>query len=140
MNLLHHLKRLGVSSFLCVELVACEKPGPGERAGQAVDRTVDEAGQKLDRAAEKAEEKLGAGTAKAGAEISDAELTVRIKTAFLAESGLKTLQISVTTSHGVVSLSGTVDTQAHSDMATSMAGAVSGVSQVNNQLLVTPGQ
>jgi osmotically-inducible protein OsmY len=55
----------------------------------------------------------------------------------MAESGLKTLQISVDTVRGVVTLSGSVDTRQHSDTAKAMASAVSGVNRVNNELVIT---
>ncbi len=136
MNIQHILASLGVSLLLTVGLAACEKPGPGERAGKAMDHTVDEAGQKITGTAEKAREEA----AKAGAAVDDAAITTRIKAAFLAESGLKTLQINVDTVKGVVTLSGSVATQAQSDLASTMARGVSGVSEVTNNLVVTPGQ
>lgn len=125
MNMSGSLKLTGISMLLVVGLAACEKPGPAETAGKNIDRTMDQAGQKIGNAAEKA-----------GVAIDDTEITAKIKAAFLAESGLKTLQISVDTVKGVVTLSGSVDTQTHSDLARAMAGAVSGVSKVNNQLVV----
>lgn len=140
MNIPHILASLGVSLLLAVGLTACEKPGPGERAGKAVDHTVDEAGKKIAGTAEKAEAKVGAEAAKAGTAMDDAAVTTRIKAAFLAESGLRTLQITVDTVKGVVTLSGSVATQAQSDLASTMASGVSGVSHVTNNLVVAPGQ
>lgn len=89
---------------------------------------------------ESAGTKLSGPAENAGAAIDDATITTKVKAAILAQSGLKTLQIHVKTSNGVVTLSGNVDTQAHSDLAASMAGAVSGVSQVTNHLVVKPGK
>jgi osmotically-inducible protein OsmY len=125
MNMSGSLKLTGISMLIVVGLAACEKPGTAETAGKNIDRTMDQAGQKIGNAAEKA-----------GVAIDDTEITAKIKAAFLAESGLKTLRISVDTVKGVVTLSGSVDTQSHSDLAKAMAGAVSGVSKVNNQLVV----
>jgi len=48
---------------------------------------------------------------KAGVAIDDAEITTKVKAAIFAEPGLKTLQISVDTIKGVVTLSGSVDSQ-----------------------------
>jgi osmotically-inducible protein OsmY len=121
------LKLIGVSVWLAMGLAACDKPGPAETAGRNIDRSANEVGQKIDEAADKT-----------GVAIDDAEITAKIKTAFLAESGLKTFQISVDTVKGVVTLSGLVDTQSHSDLAKTMAGAVSGVTKVNNDLVVKP--
>ena len=79
---------------------------------------------------------MGEQSTKAGVAIEDTEITAKIKAAFFAESGLKTLQISVDTVKGVVTLSGSVDTQQHSDTAKAMASAVSGVNSVKNELVI----
>jgi len=127
MKISENFKIIGVSMLLVAGLAACEKqnPGPAESAGKNIDRTMNQAGQKIGDAADKA-----------GVAIEDTEITAKIKAAFMAESGLKTLQISVDTVKGVVTLSGSVDKQSQSDMAKTMAGAVSGVSEVKNQLVV----
>jgi osmotically-inducible protein OsmY len=49
---------------------------------------------------------------------------------------MDTLQISVDTVKGVVTLSGSVDSSEQSNMAETLASAVSGVSHVNNQLTI----
>jgi osmotically-inducible protein OsmY len=127
MKVTESFKLIGVSMLLVAGLAACEKqnPGPAETAGKNIDRTMDQAGQKIGDAADKA-----------GVAIDDTEITAKIKAAFMAESGLKTLQISVDTVKGVVTLSGSVDTQQHSDTARVMASAVSGVNMVKNELVV----
>jgi hypothetical protein len=137
-NITENLKIFGVSMLLVAGLAACEKqnPGPAESAGKNIDRTMDQAGKKIGDAVDKVGDKMGEQSMKAGVAIDDTEITAKIKAAFLAESGLKTLQISVDTVKGVVTLSGSVEKQSQSDMAMAMAGAVSGVSQVNNQLVV----
>lgn len=56
----------------------------------------------------------------------------------MGETGLKSLKISVDTIKGVVTLTGTVDTKANSEKAATRAMAISGVRDVNNQLVVTP--
>jgi hyperosmotically inducible protein len=127
MKITERFKIIGVSMLLVAGLAACEKqsPGPAESAGKNIDRTLDQVG-----------DKMGEGSRKAGVAIDDTEITAKIKAAFLAESGLKTLQISVDTVKGVVTLSGSVDTQQHSDTAKAMASAVSGVNKVNNELAI----
>lgn len=136
MNLIQNLKLIGVSMLVIAGLAACDKPGPAETAGKNIDRSVDQVGQKIGETADKVGDKMSEQSAKAGVAIDDTEITTKIKAAFFAESGLKTLQISVDTVKGVVTLSGSVDTQSHSDMAKAMASAVSGVSRVNNHLMV----
>jgi hyperosmotically inducible protein len=140
MNLTKSLKLIGVSTLVVIGLAACDKPGPAETAGKNIDRSVDQVGQKIGETADKVGDKMSEQSAKAGVAIDDTEITTKIKAAFFAESGLKTLQISVDTVKGVVTLSGSVDTQSHSDMAKAMASAVSGVSRVNNDLKIKSGK
>jgi hyperosmotically inducible protein len=145
MNVLDNLKLIGVSTLLIVGLAACDKPGPAESAGKKLDQTADEARDKISEAADKVSEgagktvdKLGEQGDKAGVSIDDAEITAKVKAAIFAEPGLKTLQISVDTIKGVVTLSGSVDTQQNSDTAHALAGAVSGVHEVDNRLVIKP--
>ncbi|WP_018410544.1 hypothetical protein [Methyloversatilis thermotolerans] len=52
------LTTLTLASILALGLMACEKEGPAERAGKAVDEAVEEAGDKLDDAREKARDAI----------------------------------------------------------------------------------
>ena len=136
MTTLKNLKSIGVSLLLIAGLAACDtKPGPAESAGRKIDQTATDAGRKIDATVDKVGEKLAEQSAKTGAAIDDAEITTRVKAAIFAEPGLKTLQISVDTVKGVVTLSGSVDTPANSERAKGLAAAVSGVNQVDNQLV-----
>ena len=137
-NRTEKLKLISISTLLFVGLAACAKPGPAETAGKNIDRSVDQVGRKIGETVDKVGDKMSEQSAKAGVAIDDTEITTKIKAAILAESGLKTLQISVDTVKGVVTLSGSVDTSPHSDMAQALASAVSGVSRVRNDLVVQP--
>ena len=134
MELLKNLKLIGISTLLLVGLSACDKPGPAETAGRKIDQAADDAGQKLGEATDKVAVKMAEQSEKAGVAIDDAEITAKVKAAIFAEPGLKTLQISVDTVNGVVTLTGSVDSQANSDRTKALAGAVAGVSQVENRL------
>jgi len=136
MKILKNFKLIGISTLLAVGLAACDKPGPAETAGKKIDQTAEEAGKKIGEAADKVGEKLGEQGVKAGVVIDDAEITAKVKAAIFAEPGLKTLQISVDTVKGVVTLSGSVDTLPNSDRARALAGAVAGVSAVENRLVL----
>ncbi len=118
------VKLLGVSALLVTGLAACDKPGPAESAGKKIDQAADNIGAKLSDKGDKA-----------GVVIDDSEITAKIKAAVFAEPGLKSLQISVDTVKGVVTLSGSVDSQQNSDKAKALAGAVSGVKAVENKLV-----
>lgn len=136
MKVLRNFKLIAISMLLVVGLTACDKPGPAETAGKKIDQTADEAGKKIGEAADKAGVKLGEQGEKAAVAIDDAEITAKVKAAIFAEPGLKTLQISVDTVKGVVTLSGSVDSQPSSDRAKELAGAVAGVKGVINRLVL----
>jgi len=146
MKALKRFKLIGISILLAAGLAACDKPGPAETAGKKIDQTADAAGKKIEKTAEaagrkineatdKVGEKMGEQGVKAGVAIDDAEITAKIKAAIFAEPGLKTLQISVDTIKGVVTLTGTVDSPASSDRVKLLAGAVAGVKEVDNRLV-----
>ena len=138
MNIQENLKIIVVTIVLLVGLAACNKPGPAERAGKNIDSSINQVGQKIDQTVDKIGEKMTEQGTKAGTAIDDTEITAKVKAAIFAESGLKTLQISVDTKNGVVTLSGTVNSQSNSDMAKALAGAISGVKSVDNKLAIKP--
>jgi hyperosmotically inducible protein len=131
-----NLKLIGLSLMLLVGLAACEKPGPAETAGKKIDQTTDKIGEKVGDAANTVGDKMGAQSAKAAVVIDDTEITSKVKAAIFAEPGLKTLQISVDTVKGVVTLSGSVDTWPNSNRAKEVASAVAGVKGVTNRLAI----
>jgi len=136
MKVLGNCKLVGISMLLVAGLAACDNPGPAETAGKKIDQTAEKAGIKIGEAVDKVGEKLEAHGEKAGVAIEDAEITAKVKAAIFAEPGLRTLQISVDTVKGVVTLSGSVDTQPNSDRAKGLAGAVMGVNGVENRLVL----
>jgi len=138
MKLIENGKLIGIAMLLAVGLGACGKPGPAEIAGKKIDQTTDDAVKKINQAADKVGDQLGQQGVKAGVAIDDAEITGKIKAAIFAEPGLKSMQISVDTVKGVVTLSGSVNTQANSDMAKGLATAVAGVNRVENHLMLKP--
>jgi len=71
-----------------------------------------------------------------GQYIDDATITAKVKESILADSQLKVLQVKVDTSHGVVTLSGAVDTQAQEAEALKVASHINGVVSVTDKLSV----
>ena len=136
MKILEKFTLIGISMLFVVGLTACDKPGPAETAGKKIDQTAGEASKKMGAAADAVSEKLSEQGEKASVAIDDTEITTKVKTAIFDEPGLKTLQISVETVKGVVTLSGSVDSLSNSDRAKTLAGAVAGVKEVKNQLVI----
>ena len=110
--------------------MACDKPHNAENVGKEIDQAAEKAGTKLNQASDNLSEQ----TTKTGVALEDGAITAKVKAAILGESGLKSLDINVDTVNGVVTLAGKVDTQANSDKANQIAGGVSEVKQVKNQL------
>jgi len=77
---------------------------------------------------------LGVGCAK---KPDDAKVSSEIQSKFSQDSGLGTKQLSVKAEGGVVTLSGTVDTEAQRDAAGRQAASVAGVTKVVNNLQVS---
>ena len=130
------LKLIGISMLVVAGLAACDKPGPAETAGEKLDQAADKVGEKMAQTADTVGDKLGTQSAKAGVAIDDTEITSKVKAAIFAEPGLSTLQISVATVKGLVTLSGSVDSLQNSHRARELASAVQGVNEVDNRLVV----
>jgi len=143
-------------------LAACDKPNSAEKAGAEMGREIDQAAaktqDKINEASAKTQDKineasaktqvkmqeasakLGEQAAKTEVAIEDSTVTAKIKSAIVAEPGLKVMDINVDTIGGVVTLNGIVDTPAKSERVAQIARGVSGARQVNNRLIVrTPG-
>lgn len=70
-----------------------------------------------------------------GTEVSDSWITTKVKTSYATDSGLKGSDISVDTNdHGVVSLTGTVPSEAARTRAVEIARTTKGVRQVDDHL------
>ena len=67
-------------------------------------------------------------------EVSDIELTRRVKTALLTEESVKSFDITVVTAKGDVRLTGILDTQEQIDTAHKLVLAVEGVHSLHDEL------
>jgi hyperosmotically inducible protein len=123
-----------------IGLAACDspKPGPAETVGRNLDQAARTAGGAVGDAAEKTGQAISDVAEKTGQALDDGAITSKIKAAILGEAGLQSFQIHVATTTGVVTLTGTVGSQASSDRAASIAATVDGVKDVENQLVVNP--
>ncbi len=130
---------LGAVVFASLVFVAAgcdQQRHPAERAGQKIDRAAESAGQKIDRATNEVAEKTSVAAAKTATVLDDAAITTKVKAALFAEPGLKTLQIDVETHDAVVTLAGSVDSAVLRQRAVEIAGALMGVRQVVDKLVV----
>jgi osmotically-inducible protein OsmY len=75
-----------------------------------------------------------------GQAFDDATITSKVKADFIESPLTKGRDISVTTEHGVVHLSGFVDSKEQRDEAVRVAKAVPGVSSVDNELQLKSSQ
>jgi hyperosmotically inducible protein len=71
-----------------------------------------------------------------GEYVDDAAITSKVKSALLADSGLKSFDIGVETYKDVVQLSGFVNSEQVKTHAADVAAGVSGVRSVRNNLVV----
>ena len=85
---------------------------------------------------ERIADKASDATNKVAAAADDAAVTTKVKTALLAEPGLKSLQISVDTKDGTVTLTGQVDSADQRSRAEQIAQSTGGVKNVVDKLAV----
>jgi len=79
---------------------------------------------------------LKEGKQTVGNKIDDSVITTQVKSALLADSAMKSLEVSVTTRKGVVELSGFVDNANQSTHAVDVAKGVEGVSSVVDHMSI----
>ncbi len=131
----------GISVACVVAVAACSKSETPEMVGQK----AEEAGETISQKAEDTTEMLSEKTEEAGAAISetseeamasmeDAAITAQVKSAILAETGLRLLNVKVETIDGVVTLTGSADSPENIEKAKNLASAVEGVKGVENRL------
>jgi hyperosmotically inducible periplasmic protein len=79
-------------------------------------------------------EKAGVAASTVGATIEEAALTTKIKAKMALDDAVKARAINVTTHGSVVTLSGTVESQAERDRALSLARETDGITRVIDDL------
>jgi hyperosmotically inducible periplasmic protein len=79
---------------------------------------------------------LKGGPGTVGSAIDDTSVTGRVKSALLADPGIKSFDISVLTHKGEVQLTGFVASQAQIEQAGKLAASSEGVSGVKNELMI----
>ena len=137
-----------VAAFAATTLAACERDASRTTAAPRDDATI---GQKLDNAVERSKEDLAragekikptlekAGDKIAEAAHSDAAITTSIKADYLKDPDLSVFKIDVDTQDGVVTLNGVTESPSARQRAEKLAGAIKGVKEVRNHLIVKQG-
>lgn len=143
---LRKLLVVATAGILSLGLVACDQKPSAEQVGQDIDRAVDKTGEQVSQAANKAEDKIDQAkstmsdkASSAGSVVADAAITAKVKSALIAEPGLKSTGIDVVTEKGVVSLFGTTGSNANRERASQVAANVEGVKAVENNLAIVQG-
>ena len=119
------LLTLSLSTVAVLGAVACS-PRDREEVSSSARNTASEARQATTSAANKAE-----------MVIDDSVITTKVKSALLADSTVKGLNISVDTVGGTVTLSGTAASQAERTQAEALAASIEGVRNVVNRISVS---
>lgn len=145
---------LTIAIFLTLGVAACDKPVSAEKTGAQIDQAVENANDKIDAAKNKASDKLNAvadnavnkidaatekvniEAAKTRLALEDAAITAKIKANILAEPGLKSFDVFVNTFDGIVTLTGTVNSEAQRAKANYIAQVATGVKGVDNQIII----
>lgn len=119
-----------LSFFLA--LAGCEQKGTAEKTGAKFDQAV----EKMDEKIEDAKEAIGDKAEQTGEYMNDAAITAKVKADIFRDPLLKSLQINVITTNGMVTLSGVVDSQQSIDRAMEIARSIKDVKSVENGLSV----
>ncbi|PTT38565.1 transporter [Acidovorax sp. HMWF018] len=152
----HRVASILAVSALALGLAACnktEEPTVGQRLDSAVEKTEQAAADarvKAEGAMQNAETKMEQGAANAEATakqaansakgvIDDATITAQVSAGLAKDPDLSAVKINVDTVNGKVTLNGPAPSTVARDRAETIAKGVSGVTSVNNQLVVTAG-
>jgi hyperosmotically inducible protein len=139
----HNFLILACASCLGFGLAGCQPEGSAEKTGKKIDKVVGQVKQKIGDTTEKAGDELTEAkqSAKNKADIAeeyidDAMITLKVKAALGNDAILKASHIEVVTANGVVTLSGTVDSEPSLGRAMEVAGSQAHVKSVQTQLIV----
>jgi Predicted periplasmic or secreted lipoprotein len=140
------LTPLLASLVAALALVACNRAEEPRTAGQVLDQTVNtvekeakEAGAEVRAGTEKAADAMSDAGAKTANAVRDAAISVEVKAKLAQDPSLSALRIDVDTADGRVALRGTAPSVAARERATQLAQAVTGVTNVTNELTIVAG-
>lgn len=128
---------IGAVFAAALALAACGNKGNGNNAnGNTTANDAQTTSQQAQNTGQQMQNQAGnaAHNAKVGA--SDTAITAAVKSKLLANSSTSGMDIHVETNHGVVTLSGTVRSDAEKNLAERIARNTDGVTDVTNNLKV----
>ena len=127
--------------------VASKTRAGANKAAEGVGVAAGETKKGVEKAGEKTAEGVGTAaheTKKAakttGEVVADSWITTKVKTKFVGEDALKHSHISVSTTDNVVTLTGTVTSEAGRDRAIAIVKQTDGVKDVVDRLTIAPGK
>lgn len=123
---------IALASSLALLATGCDRDRDERTAGQRLDSAAEDAQTQARDMGDTMERKAD----QAGQAIDDAAITASVKSKYLLDDTLKGLQIDVDTEQGVVTLHGSVQSDAAKELATQIAQTAEGVVRVDNQLTV----
>lgn len=107
------------------ETMATKAENTVEKVSTSIDQSVDKVGTSVDKSMKKVDGFMG-----------DSSVTAKVKSALLNEKSIHSTDIKVTTTAGVVTLTGFVSSSEQSEQAEGVAKLVEGVKSVKNELKV----
>lgn len=137
MKIDNSFKTIFASMMIVSGLAACDKPMTAESAGKKIDQATESVSTSVSSTADKADKAITKQGKAAGQAMDDTEITALVKSALLKEPGLQSMKITVDTAKGIVTLGGSVDSQAKRKKAEKLADQVNGVNSVINKLEIT---
>ena len=108
----------------------------GQAAADGTRRAADQAADKGRQVGAEVGEKVGQAAGTAGRALADGRLTAKIKSKMALDDTVKALNLNVDTVGGVVTLRGSVRSEAERDRALRLARETEGVTRVVDQLQV----
>ncbi|HKK34101.1 MAG TPA: BON domain-containing protein [Desulfomicrobiaceae bacterium] len=143
MNLIHRFFMIFIMAAFVMTASACQQDQGGEGTVENETETEESIGEEMEAAGDMAAEKmdqagqtLDEAAQEAGTYLDDSGITAQIKMDILRDPLLETSTISVTTTDGVVTLEGSVDSAEHADRAVQIATNIDSVTGVENKLTV----
>jgi osmotically-inducible protein OsmY len=132
---LAHVKGITrVDNKIMVDAKKVSQSGTVDKTKGAVDKAADKTGSAVGTAGEKTKE----GVQKATSEVTDAYILTRVKSKFVGEDLLKGSDINVDADNQIVTLKGTVTSEAGRSRAIALAKEAEGVKSVVDRLTIVP--